>query len=230
MTEGMAAAWPRRKRPHVRFSAAAGRAICRRVASGESLVSICKTPGMPTHGTVARWAGELPKFGRALARARSAAGWVSPTSAGPAYDEAQAVEIYARLCDGESMKSICADPRMPGHSTVYRWRERFPEFAASIRAAREVQAERFCDLGWEIASAVTPETAYAAHVTLAQLRWTAAALGPKRFGRLKPMAAEAMADEDEGGGLTVYVQRFTDAPDPHLDGAVLAPGEARRLR
>jgi hypothetical protein len=55
-------------------------------------------------------------------------------------------------------------------------------------------------------------------------------MAPKRFGRLKPVDAEAVAADGEDGGLTVYVQRFTDAPDPELDGRVLAPGEVRRLR
>ena len=149
---------------------------------------------MPTHGTVSKWARERRGFGRSLRRAKEAAGWTTGMHPGPKYCEAQAMEIYARLCEGESLKSICMDPAMPGHSTVYRWRERFPEFAAMLRAAREVQAERFCDTGWEIASAVTPETAYAAHVQLAHLRWTAGVLAPKRFGRFK-----AVTWEDDAG-------------------------------
>ena len=58
---------------------------------------------------------------------------------------------------------------------------------------RQVQAEQFCELGWEIAQAVTPADAYATHVKLTQLRWTAGALAPERFGRFKAVEHEAAA-------------------------------------
>lgn len=188
------------RKPNVKFSAELGRIIVRRVALGEAVTAICAEPGMPTHGTVSAWARARQGFGRSLRRAKEAAGWTTGMHPGPKYCEAQAVEIYARLCEGESLKSICLDPAMPGHSTVYRWRERFPEFAATLRAAREVQAERFCDEGMEIAQAVTPETAYAAHVQLAHLRWSAGVMAPKRYGRFRTVAWEGEAAAGDGGG------------------------------
>jgi hypothetical protein len=99
------------------------------------------------------------------------------------------------MCAGEGVKRICEDPAMPSFSTVYYWRKHFAEFREAMRVAREVQAERFCDLGWEIAEAVTPQTAQATRVKLAQLRWTAAVLCPRSYGRMKP--AEAPAPQRE---------------------------------
>lgn len=214
----------RPRKPYVKFSAELARVIARRVALGEPVVAICAEPGMPTHGTVSKWARERGRFARSLRRAKEAAGWTTGMHPGPKYCEAQAVEIYARLCEGESLKSICLDPAMPGHSTVYRWRERFPEFAAMLRAAREVQAERFCDAGWEIASAVTPQTAYAAHVQLAHLRWTAGVLSPKRFGRFKAVTWEDEAGVGAGGGdgePNEVVFRFR-----HFENVIGADGKA----
>ena len=49
------------------------------------------------------------------------------------------------------------------------------------------------ELGWEIAYAVTPKTAYATHVKLGQLRWTAGMLAPRKYGRTKPVEADVPA-------------------------------------
>ena len=178
------------KRGYVPFTGALGRAICERVASGETEAAICRGEGMPNRATVQRWAQTLPVFAAALARARAVGGRRAYNGRTLEYDAAVAQEIYERICEGETVKAICRDPEMPSFSTYYRWRKLVPEFAAAMREAREIQADRFCDLGWEIAEAVTPETAYATHVKLGQLRWTAGMLAPRRYGRTKPLEAE----------------------------------------
>lgn len=184
-------------KPPVKFTAELARTIVRRVALGEAVTAICAEPGMPTHGTVSAWARRRQGFGKSLKRAKEAAGWTTPAHPGPDYCEAQAVEIYARLCEGESLRSICNDPAMPGHSTVHRWRQRFPEFEMTLRAAREVQAEMFVDEGMDILRAVTPDNAYAAHVQLSHLRWTAGVQAPRRYGRFKPVPWEGEPEEEE---------------------------------
>ena len=55
--------------------------------------------------------------------------------------------ICDRLCDGESLRAICADPGMPAKATVFRWLARHPEFRRWYVLAREWQAE---DLMYEI--------------------------------------------------------------------------------
>jgi hypothetical protein len=97
--------------------------------------------------------------------------------------------VYDRLCEGESLTAICRDPTMPSMSTVFYWRRAFPDFNATIRTAREIQAERFCEMSWELAQAAEPETAYLTHVRLTHLRWMAGVMGPKAY-RLKPMEPE----------------------------------------
>ena len=213
----------RARKPYVKFSQEVERAILRRVALGEPVTKVCQAPGMPTQGTVSAWARDCERFGKALRRAKAAAGWTTTKHPGPEYCEVQAMEIYARLCEGESLKSICQDPEMPGHSTVYRWRQRFPEFAATIRAAREVQAEMFCDEGVEIMRGATPETAYLAHVQLGHLRWTAATQAPKRFGRFRPVtwedeAAAVGAAAAEPTEVVFRIRQFEKVTGP--DGKV----------
>lgn len=216
---GGVAATPRRgagtrQRTQVRFEAALARGIARRVASGEALSAVCTDAGMPTHGTVTRWAKVYPAFGRTLRLARQAAGWPGIRHPGPQYCEATAAMIYARMCEGEALMRICEEPGMPGHSTVYRWRRRFPDFAAALREARAVQAERYCEIGWEIADAVTPADAHAVRVKLEQLRWTAGAFGPRVFGRVKPVEGEmAEAVERAVKGLVVRARQFEKKQD-----------------
>lgn len=227
--------WPARaervRKPSVKFSGELLRTILRRVASGETVTAICSEPGMPHRTTVTAWANERATIRKALSRARTLGGWDHERCRRrSSYCEATAMEIYARLCEGESMTRICADPAMPAASTVALWREAHADFDARVSLARRVQAERFCDLGWEIAEAVTPANAYATHVQLGHLRWTAGVLAPKRFGRFKPVVAEATeadlaaaAAEAEAAPqgpreVVYYVRHFKREPQP--DGTV----------
>jgi hypothetical protein len=172
------------RRADVRFSLEVARAVCARVAAGESQVSICAEAGMPSRSTVFCWARDRPTFAKALAKAKAVGGRKAngqPSS----YCAATAHEIFERMCEGETVVSICRDPAMPSFSTIYYWRRQFADFRAAMETARKIQAERFCDLGWEIAEGVTPETAFATRVKLAQLRWTASVLAPRDYGRFK---------------------------------------------
>jgi hypothetical protein len=171
-------------RGYARFSAVLARAICLRVMAGESQVAICAEAGMPSRNTLARWAKERPRFGRILARARALGGRLGTGTT--TYCPVVAQEIAARVSEGEFLTHVCRDPAMPSIATVNYWRRQNPEFAAAIRVARESQAEGFCALGWEMATGATAETAYLTRVQLGQLRWTAAALAPRTFGRIKP--------------------------------------------
>ncbi|HEV2531260.1 hypothetical protein, partial [Phenylobacterium sp.] len=200
---------PRRRKPArapAAFSEALAQTLCARVAAGESQVAICAEPGMPSRATLWRWVASKPAFAEAFWAARVAGGVGQSNGRASTFCEATAAEVFRRLCEGESATSICADPAMPAFSTLYYWRRQFPDFAEAMRVAREIQAERFCDQGWEIAQATTAESARADRVKLAQLRWTAAVLAPKRFGRLKPQEPDRTW---QGGGMTIYIKRYS---------------------
>jgi hypothetical protein len=175
-------------RRYVRYSARLAHEVCARIAAGETQRAICAEAHMPSTFTLRRWARTLPKFARAFARARAMGG---RDGAGPAatYDPVTAFEIVARMSEGESLTSICADPAMPCARTIFNWRTRQAEFEDELRIARAAAAERFADLGWTLAMEATPATAHLTRVRLAQLRWTCAILSPGTHGRLKPLAA-----------------------------------------
>lgn len=44
--------------------------------------------------------------------------------------------ILARIEAGETVKQVCADPRMPSYATFYRWTRVEPEFGAALREVR----------------------------------------------------------------------------------------------
>jgi len=54
------------------FNAATAELICERLAGGETLTRICKTPGMPKRQTVHRWRVKFPGFDATYTRARVA--------------------------------------------------------------------------------------------------------------------------------------------------------------
>jgi len=146
-----------------------GAAICRRVAAGESLRSICADPAMPTGKTVWNWARAHPEFKAmkdhafATARARSLAArdereferWMlfggpcGRTGRPSGYSEALADAICERLVVGEGLVAICRDPAMPSVGTVYNWMKRRPEFLEQVRRMKagleRTMVEMACD-------------------------------------------------------------------------------------
>ena len=171
-------------RPYIRYSAPLARAICVRVAAGEMLSSICAEPDMPAKSTVRRWAREIPGFARIYHRAKALARHegLGPTTT---FCEVMAHEICARVAEGETLTAISDDPAMPNLWTILHWQRLNAAFARALALARQAQAERLADLGWAMALAATPETAYLTRVQLGQLRWTAAIKSPRTHGRLK---------------------------------------------
>jgi hypothetical protein len=210
MPDGERPAWRRgERRIYVRYSAALAKTICERLAAGELIYRISRDEGMPTPEAVQKWARERPDFAAALDVARRAGGRPAGKR-GPVftYCAETADAIFERLCEGESLTSIGRDPTMPSLKTIFNWRRRFPEFEETVQLGKRVQAERFCDLGWELAMGATPETAYLTHVRLTQLRWTAGVMAPRVF-RLKPVEPEAAREK-----LDVLIRRFEIEDDP----------------
>ena len=63
----------------------------------------------------------------------------------PGYDAEIALTICLRLLNRESLRSICADPRMPAKATVCRWLARNQEFRRWYALARAWQVEDFAN-------------------------------------------------------------------------------------
>jgi hypothetical protein len=202
-----------RVRETVRWDPALAERLVARGGAGELLYAVLREEGMPTPQSVARWAKERKGFGDALRAARRAGGRPSRGGGGVwTYCEATAREVFERLCEGESLNAIGADPTMPSVSTIFYWRRCVPEFADAVRVGKEIQAEQFCERGWEMAGEATPKTAYLTHVRLTQLRWMAGVMAPKTY-RIKAVEPEAPRKT-----LDVLMRRFTIEEDAETGG------------
>ena len=198
-----------RTRGTVRYSPKVAAAICARVAAGELLYQVLREKGMPTPQSVGRWRKERTDFGAALAAARTACGRTRQGGGVWTYCEGTAQEVFERLCDGESLTAIGADPTMPCLSTLFYWRNRIAGFEDLVQLGMRVRAERFCDDGWAMAEAATTETAYLTQVRLAHLRWMAGVMAPRTF---RPK----LVDPPEGPKpqLRWLMRRFEVEDDP----------------
>ena len=61
------------------------------------------------------------------------------------FSQELADRICERLCNGESLRSICDDKDMPGLTTVFRWLQNNESFREFYTRARETQADALFD-------------------------------------------------------------------------------------
>ncbi len=192
--EELAAAEPcvgRGGRPgSVRWSKGLAARLVARVAAGEMLYVVLREDGMPTPQSVGRWGRERPAFGAALEQARAAGGRSRKGGGVTRYCDGIAEEVFERVCEGESLTQIGADPTMPCLSTLFRWRREHPRFEEEMQLGMRIRAELACDRADDLADAASPETAYLTHVQLTHLRWKAGVMAPRIF-RVKTVEPEA---------------------------------------
>ena len=111
-------------------------------------------------------------------------------------------EICERLSTGEPMAVICRDKHMPSVTTVWNWTQADPAVAESIARAREDGFDAIAQKALEIADDTDgdPQRDRLRVDTRLKLlaKWD-----PKRYGDKTAV--------EHSGGLTVIVQKFTDA-------------------
>jgi hypothetical protein len=91
-------------------------------------------------------------------------------------------EICIRILEGESLRRICSEDRMPSRSTVLNWLDEREDFCAKYARARELQADYMDDLILEAAEETDEDNAAAQRVRIAAYQWRAAKLKPKKYG------------------------------------------------
>lgn len=67
------------------------------------------------------------------------------------YTDEIAAEICERLANGEPLRAICRDERMPAWRTVYLWISQDEAFAARIASARELGFDAIAEDALDIA-------------------------------------------------------------------------------
>ncbi len=122
------------------------------------------------------------------------------------YTEALAAKICRRLAEGESLRSICRDEKMPAISTVMGWLfdGQHGDFSAQYARAREAQAELRADEITDIADGAehgASEAVQAARLRVDARKWIAAKLLPKRYG-------DKLQHTGEGGGPVTFIMKL----------------------
>ena len=61
-----------------------------------------------------------------------------------AYTRKIGLTICGRLVEGETLREICRDPRMPAKPTVMQWLTQHEQFRQDCEFTRKMQLEHFC--------------------------------------------------------------------------------------
>lgn len=115
-----------------------------------------------------------------------------------AYTHKIAEVICIRLMDGQSLRRICCDPKMPSQTTVFRWlmHPARDDFRERYARAREVQAEALFDETLDIADDgsndwmesqeggvdYNGDAVQRSKLRIDTRKWMAAKLAPKKYG------------------------------------------------
>lgn len=122
--------------------------------------------------------------------------------------------ICDRLAEGESLRTVCGDEKMPDLRTVRRWlvkgsgQEAEPEFAAfrlQYARAREDQADYYAEKIVDDAASATD--AAIGRLRMDALKWAASKLAPKRYGDKVALTGGSDTDEPIKTSLTVTFVR-----------------------
>ncbi len=125
------------------------------------------------------------------------------------YTEALAAKICRRLAEGETLRSVCRDEKMPDKATVLRWLgdKAKTDFRDQYAHARDMQADALFDEALEIADdisgdwftdkdgkkVVDHENIQRSRLRVDTRKWAAGKLAPKRYG-------DKLQHTGEGGG------------------------------
>ena len=119
------------------------------------------------------------------------------------YTQAVAAKIFERMVSGQSLRTICKAPGMPGLRTMFEWLSAHPEFSQQYARAREAQAdahvEEMLDVARQAKNAKSSEEIQGYKLLVDTLKWRASKMKPRSYGDKLLMEAEVsvrqMTDE-----------------------------------
>lgn len=149
------------------------------------------------------------------------------------YSDAIARKLCERIMEGQSLKEVCEDPRMPSVRTVTRWfaDPRLADFREMYYFSRRIQAEIRVDEIFEIADNTSNdwkekfdkdgnflemvpdgEAIQRSRVRIDTRKWFAARLVPRLYGDRKEIDLDVTGDLAEL--LKTAINRDTGLPKP----------------
>lgn len=135
------------------------------------------------------------------------------------FDQKVCDEICLRLVEGESLRRICQDEKMPHIGTVLRWVGENTKLREQYTRARELQAEVYADEITQIADDGQNDTytddegnVKTDHDVIARSRlrvdsrkWIVSKLLPKKYGDKLELAGEMKQTHEVGDSITNLV-------------------------
>jgi len=96
-------------------------------------------------------------------------------------------EICIKLSDGQSLRQICNDKKMPHRVTILRWLNEDEDYATDIARARSLQADALDDDIQDVINEIRRgDIDYnAGKAVIWGLQWRAAKLKPEKYGEQK---------------------------------------------
>jgi len=128
------------------------------------------------------------------------------------YDQDVADQFLERMSCGELAVNLHAEPGMPSHSTVWRWKEAHPEFREAYARARLMQAQSCAEMAVRSGRAATAEDANAARVKMDADKWLAARLDPQNYAERTQLQNLDKNGNPTDGPLRVQIILVGEAP------------------
>jgi len=98
------------------------------------------------------------------------------------FTEAIANAICRRLADGESLRHICLDKRMPSRETVRRWQGENSLFRGQYVTARDHMVDALAEEAMFLAKTANPKNANARRLYVDTVKWYTGKVAPKKYG------------------------------------------------
>lgn len=150
------------------------------------------------------------------------------------YTEELAAEICRRISDGESLRRISLEQRMPDKETVRTWLRTNPHFLARYRVARQESAHSIVEESLDRArEADDRDSAAAAKVFLDASRWAASKLNAPVYGDKLDLTGGFKHDHRHTGRIDLgrlsdaeleALDRVAEAFDSGAEGEGVQPG------
>lgn len=144
------------------------------------------------------------------------------------YSQALIETICARISEGESLRTICKDPSMPGAATVFVWLadKDKPEFQEQYACAREAQADKYAEEIISIADdgkndtyldedgneRTNQDVIARSRLRVDARKWYASKLAPKKYGD----KVQAEVSGPNGGPLDILMQQIAVNPNNRI--------------
>jgi len=135
------------------------------------------------------------------------------------YSQAAAERICARISQGEAWLNLANTDGMPSYDALYRWRDKYPEFAEMLAQARETAAELRADMAVLAAEAATKEDVQVARLKVSAYQKFAANPTIRARGERRRKRDDGESSVERPRRFIVEVRRWTKVTLP--DGKVV---------